>query len=349
MRRATTSASSIQHQMLWRRVSTTAGARVERNESFGTAVVPRGSAVVTRAPGRRTHRRDARASRRLDSASRSRRCCRPSASRPYFRGNPDLEPERSRAVEAGIEQRLAGDRVKLEATWFDNRYRDIIGLRSTGGYNSEYFNIGLTQRARRRARRGGRAAPVRARPRRLHLPRLGDPREHVARSAPCSRSASGRSGGPRHSGFVQGCLDLAACHGGPDRRLIGRFVDSDFSSLEPPIVENAGRTDVGRAALVSCDLARDGAPLDRQPGRPRLPGTARVPGAAAFGPRGRSRRLLTDCPCRPRSSNCGICHSHTGEARTRVSSCRRSRSTSRADRSSACSARTARARRRCCA
>ena len=32
---------------------------------------------------------------------------------PYFRGNPDLKPERSRAVEIGVDQRLANDRVKL--------------------------------------------------------------------------------------------------------------------------------------------------------------------------------------------------------------------------------------------
>ena len=45
-------------------------------------------------------------------------------------GNPDLEPERSRTVDVGIEQRLSNDRVKLELTWFDNRYRNIISTRT---------------------------------------------------------------------------------------------------------------------------------------------------------------------------------------------------------------------------
>lgn len=43
-----------------------------------------------------------------------------------FRGNPDLRVERSRSWEAGIEQALFAQRVKIGTTWFDTRYRDSI-------------------------------------------------------------------------------------------------------------------------------------------------------------------------------------------------------------------------------
>jgi vitamin B12 transporter len=43
-----------------------------------------------------------------------------------FIGNPGLTPERSRGWEAGIEQRLAGGRATIGATWFDSRLSDEI-------------------------------------------------------------------------------------------------------------------------------------------------------------------------------------------------------------------------------
>ena len=44
----------------------------------------------------------------------------------FFLGNPGLKPERARSFDLGIEQLLAQDRVRLEATYFDNRFRDQI-------------------------------------------------------------------------------------------------------------------------------------------------------------------------------------------------------------------------------
>ena len=43
-----------------------------------------------------------------------------------FTDNPDLQPERSRSVEAGIQQALLGDRLVLAATLFMNRYDNLI-------------------------------------------------------------------------------------------------------------------------------------------------------------------------------------------------------------------------------
>ncbi len=49
---------------------------------------------------------------------------------PFFSslsvGNPDLEPERSRGWEFGVEQPLFGDRVRVGVTYFQNRIRNLI-------------------------------------------------------------------------------------------------------------------------------------------------------------------------------------------------------------------------------
>jgi vitamin B12 transporter len=43
-----------------------------------------------------------------------------------FVGNPELHPERSRSLDIGVEQRLAGGRVSLDATYFDADLEDEI-------------------------------------------------------------------------------------------------------------------------------------------------------------------------------------------------------------------------------
>jgi outer membrane cobalamin receptor len=50
----------------------------------------------------------------------------PDAFEIAFTDNPDLRPERSRSVDAGIEQRVAGETVVLGATAFFNRYDDLL-------------------------------------------------------------------------------------------------------------------------------------------------------------------------------------------------------------------------------
>jgi vitamin B12 transporter len=68
-------------------------------------------------------------------------------------GNPDLKPERVTGFDAGIEQRLAGGRIVLGLTWFDNRFRNLVDFDFAAGY----VNIG-------RARTMGLEASAEARP-----------------------------------------------------------------------------------------------------------------------------------------------------------------------------------------
>ena len=43
-----------------------------------------------------------------------------------FTNNPNLKPERTTSFDAGVEQRLFGNRVSLDATYFYNRFYDLI-------------------------------------------------------------------------------------------------------------------------------------------------------------------------------------------------------------------------------
>lgn len=232
--------AAVQHQLLWRRLSTAAGVRVEHNESFGTAVVPRGSAVYVLHRGT-GHLGDTRVRAAAGLGIKEPTILQSFSTSPYFKGNPDLQPEKSRSLEVGVEQRIAGDHAKVDATWFDNHYRNIIGLRSTGGYTSEYFNIGLTRA--RGLELGAEATPytgVRLRAGYTFVD--SEIVESTSAFSPVFAPGQWAFRRPRHSGFVQGSWAWQRITADVSGTVVGRFVDSDFSSLEPPILENPGRT-----------------------------------------------------------------------------------------------------------
>jgi outer membrane cobalamin receptor len=56
--------------------------------------------------------------------------------------NPQLKPERTRSLDSGVEQKLLGDKLSLDATYFYNRYYDLIvslggSLATLGHYTTE--------------------------------------------------------------------------------------------------------------------------------------------------------------------------------------------------------------------
>jgi vitamin B12 transporter len=237
---------SLQHQALWRRVFTTAGGRLEHNDSFGTAFVPRGSLVFV---ARNAHGDPAargllgetklRASAGLgikeptvlESFSPS----------PFFRGNPDLEPERARTVEAGVEQRFARDRAKVELVWFDNRFSNRISTRTTNPatFEAQYFNIGLSRaRGAELSIDTAPAGPLRARGGYTFL--ASRVIESTAPDNVVLQAGNWMFRRPRHSGFIGATWDRQRLSLSVDGLFIGRFVDSDFSALEPPIERNDG-------------------------------------------------------------------------------------------------------------
>jgi vitamin B12 transporter len=229
---------SLQHQALWSRVFVTAGVRFEHNDSFGNAAVPRIAAAWYARTGDGTMgatRVHATAGLGIKEPT----ILQSFSPNPFFLGNPDLEPERTRAFDAGIEQRFAKDRARLDVTWFDNRYRDIISLgEPDANFHSQYFNIGLT-RARGAELTGDVALVSGVRIKAGYT--LTD--SEIVKStstSPVFKAGNWAFRRPRHSGFADLAWSGRRAALGLDGAFVGRRVDSDFKSLEPPMLENDG-------------------------------------------------------------------------------------------------------------
>jgi outer membrane cobalamin receptor len=232
---------SLQHQAMWGRVFVTAGLRVEHNASFGTDTVPRVSGAWYAHTGRGgfgTTRLHASAGLGIKEPT----ILQSFSTNPYFLGNPNLQPERSRSFDGGVQQRFAGDRVSADVTWFDNRYRDIIGLQTIDPvtFASQYFNIGLTRA--RGAEISGDVAIVRGLRAKGGYTFVDSKILESTSTSPVYAAGNWALRRPRHSGFVdlawvdaRWSIDLAGS-------LVGRRVDSDFSSLVPPLTSNDGYT-----------------------------------------------------------------------------------------------------------
>lgn len=100
-------------------LAVTLGLRVDENEEFGSFFTYRGGASYQLPTGTRLRASAGRAFKEptfLENFSTN----------PFFRGNPDLDPERSLSWEFGVEQTASGGRVRVAATYFDQRFRDLI-------------------------------------------------------------------------------------------------------------------------------------------------------------------------------------------------------------------------------
>src|SRR5262249_30378883 len=108
---------TLQHQALWPRMFVTGGVRFEHNASFGNAAVPRVAAAWYAHTGDGTV-----GATRLHATAglgiKEPNILQSFSPSPFFLGNPDLDPERTRAFDLGVEQRLARDRVRADVTWF---------------------------------------------------------------------------------------------------------------------------------------------------------------------------------------------------------------------------------------
>jgi outer membrane cobalamin receptor len=226
---------TLQHQGVGRVLAVTTGIRFERNASFGTAVAPRIAAALRASDGRGwlgstilngTAGLGVKEPTILQSFSPS----------PSFLGNPDLEPERSRAVELGVEQRLVHDRLKIDAVWFAARYRNQISTIVQGfePYRAQYFNVGVT-RARGLELTVDAAPGSGLRARGGYTFTSSEILTSTAPDNPLFAPGAWAFRRPRHAGLLEIdwtggplALDLAGL-------FTGRRVDSDFALLEPSI------------------------------------------------------------------------------------------------------------------
>ena len=232
---------AAQHQILWPRVFATIGARVEHIDGFGAKAVP-GATLVYVARAAAGAVGDTRLKVGAGTGIKEPTMLESFSVSPFFRGNADLRPERSRSIEAGLDQRFAGDRAKVELTWFDNRFRDIISLRTNPlTFEGQYFNVGETHA--RGLELGFEAAPHPAiRTRGAYT--LLDSSIVETTSPENVLFAPGRWAfrRPRHSGSIGATIQVARLTTDLNGIFVGRFVDSDFGVFDPPLTENPGHT-----------------------------------------------------------------------------------------------------------
>jgi vitamin B12 transporter len=116
-------------------VSVTAGARVEQSSRFGTLATWRSGLKL----------RGGRGALRLAAGTGFKEpTFFENFATGFVRGNPALEPERTRSIELGAERALAGDLVRLEATAFVQRLANLIQYTATppAAGASNYYNVG---------------------------------------------------------------------------------------------------------------------------------------------------------------------------------------------------------------
>jgi len=105
------------------------GARAEDNSAFGTRVLPRAGAsyalrIAQGALG------DTRLRASYGQGIVEPRFDQTYGTDPCFPGNPNLLPDQSRTIHAGFEQKLASDRVRISADYFDSRFHNIVSFLS---------------------------------------------------------------------------------------------------------------------------------------------------------------------------------------------------------------------------
>lgn len=131
----TTRAAFVQVVRAGQWLSWNAGARLDENDAFGSFGTYRAGVALT--PLAHTRLRAA-----LGTAFREPTFLQNFAT-GFARGNPDLEPEESTSAEVGLDQQWWNDRLMFSATWFRQRFRNIIEFTFSPPQPTDpnYFNI----------------------------------------------------------------------------------------------------------------------------------------------------------------------------------------------------------------
>ena len=140
------------------RIFGTAGVRLEKNGLFGVAVVPRASLAVYARPPAAPDQGVLGETKFVVNVGRGIKA--PSVfneQSQLFKLIGDLSngteligkfkvapigPERSRNVDIGIEQTLAGRRIRLRASYFDNVFNDLVEYVNSGAYVDNFRIVG---------------------------------------------------------------------------------------------------------------------------------------------------------------------------------------------------------------
>jgi vitamin B12 transporter len=114
--------------------------RVDDNTAFGTFTTYRLSTGYRFGTATRMHAS-------LGTAFKEPTVDQTSSTSPFVRGNPDLRPERTRSWELGVSQALLHGTVVLSATYFNQRFRDVIQYdpMPPGEDDPNYVNVGAAR------------------------------------------------------------------------------------------------------------------------------------------------------------------------------------------------------------
>jgi vitamin B12 transporter len=208
--------------------------RVERNGSFGTAVAPRISLLQTLRTGGGVLGRTAL---RFNAGLGVKEPTLLESFSPnfFFQGNPDLQPERARTVDVGIEQRLAGDRVRVEVTWFDNRFRDQIALETVDFETFEGRFVNLERSRSRGAELAVDMAPAGWLEARAGYTRLDTCRGAAGADCPEFADTARLVRRPKHSGFVDVTARIRKATLGLAGAFVGQRRDTAVAAFDPPL------------------------------------------------------------------------------------------------------------------
>jgi vitamin B12 transporter len=116
-------------------------ARLDDNSAFGTFFTYRAGAVY-RLPSRTRLRAS------VGRAFKAPTFCEQFCDAPFVVGDSTLSPERSTSWEVGVEQGIAGGRLSLWATYFDQRFRDMIVYDGGAAPGEPTYLNGAAARAR---------------------------------------------------------------------------------------------------------------------------------------------------------------------------------------------------------
>ena len=179
----------------------------------------------------------------------------------FTSGNPDLEPERARSLELSAEQRLLDGLVTVTATWFDQRFNQLIEYvpGSAPDFTGTYANLTAA------SSRGYEVEVVTARRRGWSARASYTALRAVVRELDPTYQGSANVGDellrrPRRSGTVSAGFTASA---GATVSLAGRYVggrpDFDFRTFPSPRIRMPGFTVVDLAGSLPI-LFRNGVP-----------------------------------------------------------------------------------------
>jgi vitamin B12 transporter len=231
-----------------RRWTLSAGLRLDDNSQFGTFVTWRAGAAW-----------------RIGATTRLRAWAGAGFKEPTFvenyaagfaTGNPDLDPERSISWEAGLEHGVAAGRVTLSATYFDQRFRDMIEYDFTRTPN--FVNVAAARARGLELGAAGALAPGFALE--AHYSYL-DARVTEGGTDPSFQDGERLLRRPAHSGGASIALRRPA-RGAVSLRLrfVGERDDLDFSTFPAPRVIMSPYTRTDLAAEYHVVRPRTGRP-----------------------------------------------------------------------------------------